>query len=600
MICSLFKGNCPVFMKRILLIIAFLIIYAGVWAQTAGKAAYEKAISYMNQGKKKQGFEYLDKSISSNPLNYDALYARGYYYFTEANYQKAITAFDSLLTHYPQDTASYRYRGLASMYTKNFEQAQNDLLTALSLDSTDHSIYSDLGYFYYQLLDFDAAKKYLDKSIAMAPSRFAYYQKAQTHYSLNEFDFALAALAPILKENTKDADALRLQALIYLNTKKYTESVKIYEQLLANGDIEEPDDFLNWGLTYYMQKKYLQALTYFVTPKKHQDSELYYYIGLTQYKLKDYKKALKSLNDAVALLQEAGEEQAPVFYNRSVVRSTLKDHVGAVQDYLQAVALLPEIKEQRNQFGDTLQLVGNAGIMLKGLYSQKQLDSVSAIGYGQRAQNLYEEEGLEDEALKTINESIKLNPDREESYFTRARIYYYYEEYMPALQDMEKAIQMKKEPQDAQYFYLRGLINAQLEKPDYARQDYDKAISLDPQIPSFYYERAFVLAGLGNYTHALADITHALSQDTSGNKLPYLMARAEFYNQTSQFEKALADCEEIMVKSRDMAILYYQRGVARFGLKNYSQAITDFTRAIQLEPDFTQAREKLQEALQAK
>ncbi len=78
------------------------------------------------------------------------------------------------------------------------------------------------------------------------------------------------------------------------------------------------------------------------------------------------------------------------------------------------------------------------------------------------------------------------------------------------------------------------------------------------------------------------------------------MARAEFYNQTAQFDKALADCEEVIAKSRDMAILYYQRGVARFGLKNYPEAVTDFTRAIQLEPDFPEAREKLQEALQAK
>jgi tetratricopeptide (TPR) repeat protein len=86
----------------------------------------------------------------------------------------------------------------------------------------------------------------------------------------------------------------------------------------------------------------------------------------------------------------------------------------------------------------------------------------------------------------------------------------------------------------------------------------------------------------------------AMSLDKE-TKVPYLVARAEFYNQLGQFTKALADCEQIMLKSRDQAIVYYQRGVARFGLKNYSEAITDFTRAIQLEPDFADARQKLQE-----
>jgi Flp pilus assembly protein TadD len=283
-------------MKRILLTVSFLLAYIWVLAQSAGKADYEKAIDFMNKGNSKQGFEYLNKSLASDPHYYDALYARGFYLFTQAQYGQAITDFDSLLTHYPQDTATYRYRGLSRMYLKNFPEAEKDLLTALSFDSTDHSIYSDLGYFYYQIMEYAVAKQFLDKSIQIKPSRFALYQKAQTHYSLNEFNQTLTALAPLLKENPKDADALRLQALVYLNTNKYPEAIKIYEQLLANGDIDEPDDFLNWGLTYYMQKKYVQALVYFTTPKKHTDAELYYYTGLAYYKLKNNKKALKAMN----------------------------------------------------------------------------------------------------------------------------------------------------------------------------------------------------------------------------------------------------------------------------------------------------------------
>jgi tetratricopeptide (TPR) repeat protein len=585
-------------MKRIFLTVFLLLAYLGVWAQSAGKADYERAIDYMNNGNTRQGFEYLNKSLAADPHYYDALYARGFYLFTQADYAQAITDFDSLLIHYPKDTATYRYRGLARMYVNNFPEAEQDLLTALSLDSTDHGIYSDLGYFYYQIMEYEAAKQFLDKSIRIKPSRFALYQKAQTHYSLNEFNESLASLAPILKEDSKDADALRLQALVYLNTKKYAESTKIYEQLLANGDIDEPDDFLNWGLTYYMQKKYVQALVYFTTPKKHTDSELYYYTGLAQYKLKNNKKALKALNKSVMYMAEAGEEQAPVFYDRAIVRSTMKDNTGAVQDYLQAVALLPEITRQRNQFGDTLSLLGNAAVLLKGLYSSKQIDSVSAIGYWQRAENLLERDGLEEEALEAISKSIHLLPGKEQSLFTRARVYYLFENFSKSLDDVSRAIELSKQD-NAEYFHLRGLIYYQMENPRKARQDFDKAIALDAQNASYYYERSFAWADTGNYAEALSDMNKAMGLDKE-TKVPYLIARAEFYNQVGQFNKALADCEEIMAKSRDQAIVYYQRGVARFGLKNYSEAITDFTRAIQLEPDFADAREKLQEALQAK
>jgi tetratricopeptide (TPR) repeat protein len=585
-------------MKNIVVTVTFLLIYSCTWAQSAGKEPYEKAIAYMNKGNTRQGFAYLNQSLAADPSFYDALYARGYYLFSQADYEKATVDFDSLLTHYPQDTASYRYRGLSQMYLKNFQEAEKDLLTALSLDSTDHSIYSDLGYFYYQLMEYEAARHYLDESIRIRPSRFALYQKAQTHYSLNEFNETLTALAPLLKEDPKDADALRLQALVYLNTKKYPESIKIYEQLLANGDISEPDDFLNWGLTHYMQKKYTQALIYFNTPKKHTDSELYYYTGLTYYKLKDNKKALKALNKAVLYMEEAGQEQAPVFYDRAIVRSAMKDNSGATQDYLQAVALLPEITRQRNQFGDTLALLGNAAVLLKGLYSPKQIDSVSAIGYWQRAENLFERDGLEEEALQAVNYSVQLAPDKEQSLFTRAKIYYFYENYPKALQDVNKAIELNNQQNNADYFHLRGLVYYQMENPQKARQDFDKAIALEPENASYYYERAFAWADTGKYAEALTDMNKAMSLDTE-TSVPYLMARADFYNQLGQFDKALADCEAIILKSHDQAIVYYQRGLARFGLKDYSGAITDFTRAIQLEPDFTDARQKLQEALQA-
>jgi tetratricopeptide (TPR) repeat protein len=153
----------------------------------------------------------------------------------------------------------------------------------------------------------------------------------------------------------------------------------------------------------------------------------------------------------------------------------MKDNPGAVQDYLQAVTLLPEITRQRNQFGDTLALLGNAAVLLKGLYAPKQIDSVSAIGYWQRAENLLERDGLEKEALEAISKSIYLLPGKEQSLFTRARIYYFFEDFSKALQDAGKAIELSKQD-NPEYFYLRGLIYYQMENPQKARQDFDKAL----------------------------------------------------------------------------------------------------------------------------
>ncbi|QHT71379.1 tetratricopeptide repeat protein [Rhodocytophaga rosea] len=586
-------------MYKYLFLLLFTFCSLHLLAQKPEEKAYQKAVGYFNKGKVEKGFKYLEKALAINPAYYDALYARSYYNFGRGNYQQALPDYDTLLVHHPEDTTLYRYRGLARMYTQNYAAAEADLLKALSLDNSDASIYSDLGYFYYQVMDYEQALQYYDKSISRQPSRFAYYQKAQTLYSIDEYEQALVTLEHNLQSDPKDADALRLKALILMNTGKYTETIKIYEQLVANGDIEEPDDFFNWGLTYYLQKKYTQALTYFTTPEKHQDPELFYYIGLSQYKVKNQKAALQALNQAVQFADKTQEETAPYFYNRAIVKADQQDRRGATQDFLQALALTPELFQKLDAEGDTMEVLGNAALLLKSNYSRRQVDSVSAIGYEQRAKKWFEKDGWEKESLALINKSISLDSSRASSRFSRARMYYYGENYMQALNEVNKSISLAAGKPSEDYYHLRGLVYYEMDLPEKAQEDFNKAIAARPEKAAYYYDRAFASASLGEYQESISDINKAIALD-SEERNTYLLARVGFYNELNQFDNALADCNELVSSGPDKAVVYYQRGVARMGLKKYDEAIQDFTRAIRLEPDFKEAGEKLTEALQAK
>jgi hypothetical protein len=42
---------------------------------------------------------------------------------------------------------------------------------------------------------------------------------------------------------------------------------------------------------------------------------------------------------------------------------------------------MPEVLQRRTAQGDTIELLGSAPLLLKGLYSQKQLEEASAAGY---------------------------------------------------------------------------------------------------------------------------------------------------------------------------------------------------------------------------
>jgi tetratricopeptide (TPR) repeat protein len=303
------------------------------------------------------------------------------------------------------------------------------------------------------------------------------------------------------------------------------------------------------------------------------------------------------MNQAVRLTNEENQESAALFYNRAIVRFNLKDKKGAVSDYLKAISLTPEITRQQDRFGDRLDVLGNAAIVLKGLYSQKEVDSVTAVGYQQRAYALLEENnGQEREALNYINQALSLDNKSGKSYYTRARINYLQEEYSQALQDVNKAISLGQQEEEDGFYYLRGLIFYEMDLPQKAYQDFSKAITIDSKSPDYYYDRAFASAGLGEYKEAISDIDQALALDQE-SRFTYLLARSGFYNESHLYEKALADCDEVLGKMPDRAVVYYQRGVALSGLKRYNEAVADFTKALRIAPDFAEASDALREAL---
>lgn len=586
-------------MIRLFILLLFCSLsVASLHAQRTPEAAYKRAIQYFNKGNDAKGYALLDKSLQLNPAHADALYARGYYHFRDASYAQAISDFDSLLARQPQKADAYRYRGLSHLYETNYQAAETDLLRAKTLDSTDSGMYADLGFFYYQVLDYETAQPYFNHSIAMQPNAFAYYYLAQTYYARMEYPQALQTLDKLLQTDPKYADAGRLKALIFLNTNKPADAAKMYEQLLQRGDIEEPDDFFNWGLAYYLQKNYRQALAYFTTPENHDDPDLYYYTGLAHYHLKNYPAALAAMNQAESLADTTDEATAPLLYDRALVQYQLKDRSSAAKDFLRSVALVPEIIGQRNESGDTLQLLANATLLLKGVYTPTQLNRARATGYRMRAGRLLQAEESQTEAWAFINQSLTLDSTQADSYFVRAKIEYAQQAYTEALRNVNRAIALRVTKANHADYYWRGVIYYEMDLPEKALTDYNKAISLNAQQAHYFYERAFASAALSEFPDAITDINRAISlNQEDANKLAYLLARAVFYNGNNQFDEALSDCNQILKTSPESAILYYQRGLAHNGLKQYNQAVTDFTQAIRLQPDFAEADEALQEVL---
>ena len=104
----------------------------------------------------------------------------------------------------------------------------------------------------------------------------------------------------------------------------------------------------------------------------------------------------------------------------------------------------------------------------------------------------------------------------------------------------------------------RGVMEVAQGRIDDAMADYDKGLTLNPELGDGYVDRGAALIALKRYDEAMANINKGIGL-------------GQTYEQVG----------------------YYNRGVAEFYLGKAADSYHDFKKALEIAPDFTQAREQL-------
>jgi len=560
------------------------------------EVAYKKAIQLMDEGKNQEGYEHLNKAIGINPRFYDALYARSYYFMRDGHYTKAIRDYDLLILLYPNVASLYLYRGQAKFYLEDYENAETDYRKGYQLDSTYVEVINALGSLYFVMDLYKDAEEYFNKVIKLNPDNiYAYYYRASTYYYTKRYDLALKDIATCLKLEPKDADVKRLKALVYLGKQKPKDAITIYDQLQKEKVAFEEEDFYNWGIAYYQLRKYQKALFYFKTPQKHKNSNLYHYIGKTNYKLKDTRSALANLNKAISVSGKDNEASAAIYYDRAVVQYRMRRPRQARNDFLQSIFLMPELLENQT-LTKSLHLLGNVQVMLKlDKESEKPLlDSIRTQGYQVRAE-AFISSGDSKSALKELEAAIKLAPNNSYSYTLRGIAHAMKNAYNEAVQDFNKALKLPKNRNAEKTYYSRGLTYKELGMYKEALGSITQAIAINDKVADYYYDRAILEYETRNIVGAIDDINVAIKLAPA--KLNYYTDRALYLSENKQYKKALEDCNLVLKQDANNVMAYYSRGIAYEGLAKYAEAVADFSKVLTVYPNDREVNLLLRKAL---
>jgi len=141
-----------------------------------------------------------------------------------------------------------------------------------------------------------------------------------------------------------------------------------------------------------------------------------------------------------------------------------------------------------------------------------------------------------------------------------------------------------------------GVILASAGKFDEALVYLNKAIELDPEKGSAFYNRALVYESLGNKDKAIDDYTSALSYRTE-KAFEIINNRSDLLLETGRYAEAERDLDYLITRNRNNEIYYFNRGVARMQNGDLQGAADDFRATLELKPDDSVAREQLEKLL---
>lgn len=351
------------------------------------------------------------------------------------------------------------------------------------------------------------------------------------------------------------------QSLRARNQRKYEEAVDFYNKAL----LIKPDD--------ESTKAKKQELTTWINNLSRMDAK--YTAGKYKDAIDDYDNAIKS-----------DPKNSDYYLGRGKCFEKTKDLKKAMNDYkkaieldennLQAYFMKGMLHEKQGAFAEAL-----ACFTVCSTNDKTDLNSYLKMADINLAMNNI------NAAVGALDKGISNNPSAAILYNKKGELLYQQKKFADAMDNFSKAI-LSDSTSSASY-YLRGLCELELKKISQAGEDFVKAknLGLDAKANSHIQQMAtdFYNDGLAKYNAdkpdlALAVINYAVAIDPG--KEQYRFQRAECYFKLRDFSNAIANYSQAIELNPDNFDAYKQRALSKFYLAQYKDAITDFETTIKL------------------
>ncbi len=207
--------------------------------------------------------------------------------------------------------------------------------------------------------------------------------------------------------------------------------------------------------------------------------------------------------------------------------------------------------------------------------------------------NLYEGQGMLDEAIDSYYKSLQFDPDNAEVRYNLGYNLTSKGRLDEAIEQFTEALRVK--PGFAMAHSELAYALASEGRLDEAVTHYTESLRINPDNAKSHSNLGGVLTRQDRFDEAIEHFTEALRIDPNfadaHNNLGYALARK------GRLDEAMKCYTRALQLKPDFADAHYNFGVALARQRKFEEAITHFTEALRIRPSFTAARESLQKAV---
>jgi len=495
-----------------------------------------------------------------------AQYNREYFFWVgrkcmmNKDYQEAIRTLNILLRADEDAYEGYFLRGIAKHQLNDLLGADTDFSIAIEKNPVFTTAYTYRAITRSRLGNYDDALKDFQEAIDLRPDLpNPYYYRGVTRLLNRQFREAVEDFDQFIMQENKIAEAYLNRGICYLYLKDTVQAYANFDTAVRTNR-ENPDSYNRRGVLYMQQKRYAEAEADFDKAISCDSAYVLSYFNRALV-YSDTHRPMQSLGDLNRVI-ELDSTSSISYYNRAIVRTQIGDYGGALEDYDKVALYSP----------DNVLVYYNRG----GLHAYL---------------------GDTEAALDDFSRAIELYPDFANAYLSRSDLYY-----------RKGDMRSSKRDQDIAHRKIAA-YKARLSDSTYSiyadtTQHFDKLLSFDNQLAGSSFERiasrsddrSLKLIPLFKFTFSHSDSTLVALR-----RIYYTPRVLDFKRRignellTLSHEESNLSADSLMLFDRTFARrlressrpaweLLFQQAITQSLVKQYTNAVNTYSRAIELNP----------------